>query len=135
MTHMRAAHTSRTPFPMKRGSAAPATNAQTMGERTVGPMAKRVTSPHPGAAAAEMGRPKISTASLPARTVPTTQGAQSTRATATALRASRMRRPACCDFPARTEPRATATATASVTGATAGANDVATAMMAPSTTV
>jgi hypothetical protein len=135
IAHKRAAHTRRTPFPSRSGNAAPASNSHTMGDRTVGPMAKRVTSPHPGAAAAEIGRPKISTAFFPARTVPTAQGAQSTTATPTALTASHMMRPAFWWCPAITEPRAMATATARVIGRTAGANEVARAMMAPSATV
>ena len=53
ITHKRAAHARRIPRASSRGSAEAATNNQANGERTAGPMANRVTSPHPGAAAAE----------------------------------------------------------------------------------
>ena len=93
--HKRAAHTRRIPLPSSRGSAEPATSAQAIGERTVGPMANRVTSPHPGAAAAEIGSPKIATECPPASTTPTAQGAQSRTARPTALAVSPARRAAC----------------------------------------
>ena len=91
IAHRRAAQTRRIPLPSSSGSAEPATNAQTIGERTAGPMANRVTSPQPGAAAAEIGRPKISTACPPASRTPTTQGAQSSDGHAHGLR--RLSRP------------------------------------------
>ena len=101
--------------------------ARRSGERIVGPMANRITSPQPGAAAAEIGRPKISTACPPARRVPTTQGAQSSSGHADGLARPRrvMRQPLSLACPARAEPRASATAHTSVIGSTAGANDVA----------
>ncbi len=66
-----------------------------MGERAAGPMAKRMTSPHPGAFAPAIGRPKIATDAFPASSVPMTQGAASTRATPIASAATtRSRQPA-----------------------------------------
>ena len=66
-----------------------------MGERAAGPMAKRMTSPQPGAFAAAIGRPKMATEPLPASTVPSTQGAVRTRATPIAsAAAARIRQPA-----------------------------------------
>src|ERR1700722_7335116 len=80
ITQRREAQASLVPRAITRGSAAPTTSNQAMGERAAGPTAKRMTSPQLGAVAPERGRPKMATDPLPASAVRTTQG----RATASA---------------------------------------------------
>jgi hypothetical protein len=134
IVHRRAAQTRRIPLPSSSGRAEPATNAQAIGESTAGPMANRVSSPQLGAAAPEIGSPKIATECPPASRTPTTQGAQSSAATPRAFAVSAARRPARTAWPVQREPRANATAQTIVMGNTAGANEPAAAMMAPSAT-
>ena len=132
ITHRRAAQASRVPRPMTSGSAAPATSSQTMGERAVGPTAKRMTSPQLGAVAPATGRPKMATEPLPASAVPDHPGQRQDQGhphgldrhdedAATSARAR----------PTRTEPSTQATAVTRTMGTTAGANAAATAMTAP----
>ena len=108
---------------------------QAIGERAVGPMAKRTTSPQLGAVAGDMGSPKISTACRPASAVPMAQGAQRTSATAMACTAAATTGMASARPPTSAAPRARASATSTTSGRMAGANEALAAMMAPSTTI
>jgi hypothetical protein len=102
-----------------------------MGERATGPMAKRMSSPQPGAVALAMGRPKMETDALPASAVPITHGAASTKATATPATATTTSRPPPWRAPTRREPSAQATAVPRTSGTIAGANPAAAAITAP----
>ena len=130
--HRRAAQVRRRPVPSNSGRAEAPTRSQTTGERAVGPMAKRTTSPQLGAVAGATGRPKMLTAWVPASAVPTAQGAARRRATATAGTATPSSRPGRSAPPTTSAPTSRATATTSTRGSTAGAKDDAAAIVAPS---